>query len=57
MPLDVTPQRPESSLKRCIVVGLLPGCHAFPELLMGLQRITDQPLPLPVGLLSKGRVK
>src|SRR5882762_115879 len=56
MLVDVVPQRVESGLKRRIVIDLLQGCHESPELLMILQRITDQPLPLLVGLLSKGRV-
>src|SRR5437879_5144303 len=51
--LDIVPQRVESGLKRRSLVGLLQGCHAFPELLMVLQRLTDQPLPRLVGLLGK----
>src|SRR2546426_1651181 len=57
MLVDMVLQRVESGLKHLIVVGLLQGCHEFPELLMVLQCITDQPLALLVGLLSNSRVE
>ena len=57
MLLDLRSQRLESGLKRRIVVRLLQGLNEFLDLLMVLQRITDQPLALLVGLLGNGRVE
>jgi hypothetical protein len=57
MLLDVVPQHLKSGFKCCIVIDLLQGLNEFSELLMVLQRITDQPLPLLVTLLSNGRVE
>ena len=50
-------QRVESGLKRCSTVDLVQSLNKFLYLLLILQRITDQPLPLLVSLLGKGRVE
>ena len=50
-------QRVESGLKGCIIVDLVQNLNEFLDLLLILQRITDQPLPLLASLLGKGRVE
>src|SRR5882724_4854685 len=57
MRLDEAPEHVESGLKRRIIVDLLQVRHEFPNSLMVLQRAIDQPFPLRIGLLGKGRVE